>query len=69
MLQEVRTYRTDDGHPNDSEIQQCLDIIGDNDFVIELKWIMKWSGEYNVIITKDDTVESVKKRLPKIYGL
>lgn len=66
LIREYKTFWTK-GHPTDNTIREALNIVKGQQFVIELHWFVQYSGNYEVCISSDDTLESVKERLPKIY--
>ena len=68
MIREIRTFHCD-GHPSDEDIRQALEIVGDSYLIVRLTWFIKYSGEYEVLVVKDDTPATVRDRLPKIYGI
>ena len=69
MIREVKFYQCEGGHPSDDEIKVALDIVRGQPFIIELRWFRKYSGWHRTLICKDDTLDSVKERLPRIYGM
>ena len=73
MLKEVKVYKCD-GIPQDRDIVEALDIIQlaekeDNPIIIELRWFVPYSGRYKIEIDEKDTIKSVRKKLPKTYGV
>ena len=70
MITEVKLYQSDfDTVPNDEDLLKCIEIAKKNDCMVQLKWCLKWSGNYYITATKDSTLESLKERMPKTYGL
>ena len=73
MLLRIEEYVVDhEGIPTDEEIQQALRIkeIYDDTVLVVLKWYMNYSGWHQVdILESDKTVDDVRKRMPKVYGL
>ena len=73
MLLRIEEYVVDhEGIPTDEEIQQALRIreIYDDTVLVVLKWFMNYSGWNQVDIWESDkTVDDVRKRMPKVYGL
>ena len=67
MIQEVKTYICE--YPFDKEIQEALNIAKRDNITIKLQWHVKYSGTYHAIIASDSTIESVKKQIPKVYGV
>ena len=70
MLKEVKTFMCDfDCTPTDEDINFCIYHAKANDCIVELKWRMKWSGDYSRYIYSNSTFEQIKESLPKIYGI
>ena len=67
MIQEVKTYICE--YPSDEEIQEALNIVKRDNIIIKLQWHVKHSGTYHAIIASDSTIESVKKQIPRVYGI
>lgn len=73
MLREVKVYKCD-GIPQDRDIVEALDIVHqaekeDISIIVELKWFVPYSGRYKIEIDEKDTIKSVRKKLPKTYGV
>lgn len=70
MLTEVKLYQCEfDRTPTDDDLLKCIEIAKEDDCIVHLQWCLKWSGNYYVQVTKDSTLETIKERLPKIYGI
>lgn len=68
MLKKVEIYRCDDS-PGDEEINEVLSMVKEKDIVIRVEWFVKWSGYYSFVADKYSTYESVKKQIPRTYGI
>ena len=56
--------------PNDEDIIELIEIAKQNlDCQVIIHWYTKYSGWYNRRIYPNDTIETVKERMPKVYGL
>lgn len=73
MLLRIEEYVVDhEGIPTDEEIQQALRIreIYDDTVLVVLKWYMNYSGWNQVDIWESDkTIDDVRNRMSKVYGL
>ena len=72
MIKEIKTYLIDElsTTPTLDDIQACVEIAKENDCIVELNWIMKWSGQYSRYIrATDDPQEFYDTKLPKVYGI
>ena len=68
MITEIKNYWCD-GAPKDDDILCAIDIARTNNIMVRLEWFIMHSGLYTVRVKKDDTLDSVKERLPKVYGI
>lgn len=59
MIRELKTYLCD-FIPSDEDIQQAIDIAKRDDCWVKLYWI-RYTGESQVLITKDSHLEVVKE--------
>lgn len=56
--------------PTLEDVTECVRIAKENDCIVELIWVMKWSGTYKRLIYSDDDPQDVyDHRLPHVYGL
>lgn len=70
MITEVRLFQCDfDCVPNDADFLKCIDIAKGNGCIVQLQWTLKWSGNYSIQVTKDSTLQTLKDKLPKTYGI
>ena len=72
MLKEVKTYLIDglNETPSLDDVKQCVEIAKENNCVVKLEWIMKWSGHYSRYIwADDDPQEFYDNKLPQLYGM
>ena len=58
-----------DNTPTDSELIESLKIVESENCVVKLKWFVKWSGWYRLLIRSGMTLEDCKSKLPKVYGM
>lgn len=71
-MKRVETYLLEkhETTPTVEHIQHCIDIAKENDCIVSLEWVMKWSGHYSRYIYADDNALDVfNNRLPKVYGM
>ncbi len=68
MITEIKPYLCD-RVPSDGDIQQAIKIATDNKCLVELNWVVLYSGRYRVTISESDTLESVRDNMPKYYGI
>ena len=56
--------------PTNEEIQKLIEIAKENpDCIVRVHWYVKYNGWFDRAFSVDDTVESFKERMPKMYGL
>ena len=56
--------------PTDEEIQKLIEIAKENpDCIVRVHWYVKYNGWFDRAFCADDTVETFKARMPKVYGL
>lgn len=56
--------------PTNEEIQKLIEIAKENpDCIVRVYWYVKYNGWFDRAFSADDTVETFKARLPKMYGL
>lgn len=56
--------------PTDEEIQELIEIAKQNpDCIVRVFWYVKYNGWFDRAICADDTVETVRSRMPKGYGM
>jgi hypothetical protein len=67
MIQECKTYLCD--YPKDEDILEAMEIVKRDNCVIKLQWNIPHSGTYFAIVAHDSTLESVKKQIPRVYGI
>lgn len=68
MIQRRKTYACD-GTPRDEDVLQAIEIAQRENCQIMLCWHVKWSGNYSVLVKPDSTLESVKEKIPRVYGI
>ncbi len=68
MLTEVKEYMCDTA-PKDDDLLVAMSFAKAYHCIIKITWVMKWSGRYSVLVNKEDSLEDIKSRLPKLYGL
>ena len=68
MITEIKPYFCD-RTPKDADILDAIEIATKNNCIVELNWAVAYSGRYKVSVSQSDTVESVKKFIPKYYGI
>ena len=68
MIQECRIYVCD-GIPLDEDIFKAIEIVQQNKCLIRLEWFVPYSGHYHAMVALDSTLESVKKQIPRVYGI
>lgn len=75
MIKKRLDYETEvsDGlvnEPTDEEIQQLIEIAKQNpDCIVRIYWYVRYNGWFDRAISANDTIETFKERMPKIYGL
>lgn len=75
MIKKRLDYETEvsDGlvnEPTDDEIQQLIEIAKQNpDCIVRIYWYVRYNGWFDKAISANDTIETFKKRMPKVYGL
>lgn len=55
------------GIPEDNELKEGLETANNEDCYVHLHYNV-WGYPYRVVITPEDTIETVKDRIPKYYG-
>jgi len=56
--------------PTDEEIQQLIEIAKQNpDCIVRIHWYVRYNGWFDRAISTNDTIETFKERMPKVYGL
>lgn len=68
MLTEIKKYKSDTV-PNKNTLEEALNIAQLNGFILRIEWFVPYSGTYHIDVSKDDTIEKLQEKLPKIYGL
>lgn len=65
----VKEYLYDGNHitPDDEEIKECIEIANREDCIVRLRWFVKYSGWYELSVTKGTTFEECKSQLPTCY--
>ena len=70
MITKVELFQCDFDHvPSDADLLKCIDIAKGNGCIVQLQWTLKWSGNYFIQVTKDSTLQTLKDKLPKSYGI
>jgi len=72
MIKCVEKYMVDGIYntPTLDDVEKCISIAKEKKCIIELRWIMRYSGEYVRYFNGDeDPQEFYKNRLPHIYGM
>ena len=75
MIKKRLDYETEvsDGlvnEPTDEEIQQLIEIAKQNpDCIVRIHWYVRYNGWFDRAISANDTIETFKERMPKVYGL
>lgn len=67
MITEIKTFMCNE-IPSEEDIEIALKIAKENKIIVELHWPV-YISVYSVTITPEDTVQSVKNNMPKVYGL
>ncbi len=68
MITEIKQYFCE-GTPKDEDILQAIEIAANNKCLVELHWSVVYSGRYRMTVSESDTLDSVKKFIPKYYGI
>lgn len=68
MLKKVDIYWCD-STPQDNDINEILSLVNEKDIIVRVEWFVRYSGHYSFIADKDSTYESIKKQIPRIYGM
>ena len=55
--------------PSDEEIREAIRIAESKGCVVRLNWNIPYSGQYSRKVYPGDLFETIKDRLPKIYGV
>lgn len=58
-----------DGIPTDKDLEEAITLVHDWNSYIELRWYVRFNGNHSVIVTDEDTVKSLRERIPKRYGV
>lgn len=59
-----------ESNPTDEEINQALEIVKtENNCVVLLHWFVDYNGWHRILVDGSKTLEELKNRLPKIYGM
>ena len=67
---ELKTYILPfESRPTLEDITECLEVAKKNNAVVELRWNVKWSGKYSVLVYPDTDAVELYERLPKSYGI
>jgi hypothetical protein len=70
MIKELKSYICEfDTVPTDDDLMQAIEIAKKDNCVVEIHWTLKWSGHYARYFYADDTLETARDKLPKIYGM
>lgn len=65
MIREIKQYYCD-GIPSENDLMEALKAAESNPRCwIQLSWDF-W-GPYSIIVTYEDTLETIKDKLPKVY--
>jgi hypothetical protein len=68
MIKEVKTYYVSDV-PNDDDINEAISKAASLNVIVKLFWHVPYSGDYEMYIGSEDTLETVKEHMPKMYGI
>lgn len=66
-MKELKTYYCTDV-PNNDEIEEAIHITQTQHCLVSLVWTVFYSS-YRVLVQEDDTIESVREKMPKVYGI
>lgn len=70
MIKEVKLFRCEyNTDPDDEDLAKAIEIAKENHCFVKIEWTMKWSGSYSLVADEDDTIEDLKRHIPKIYGM
>ena len=68
MLKEIKHYECDNV-PKDEDILQGMEIAKENNCIVTIQWFVPYSGTYTVSISDGSTLDDVKAKMPKVYGI
>ena len=69
MVKMIIQMKADENIPTDADIIHCIDYSVAHNCISRLEWIFPYSGKYIVDIYPNDTLETVRNKMPKIYGV
>ena len=67
-MKRVLTFICDGDRPTDEEIKQCVDLANEG-CIVQLKWLMPYSGWHELLVEADMTIDDCKRQIPKTYGI
>ena len=72
-MTKIETYWCED-RPTLEDIKQAFDIVKNNGVVVSIRWYIRYNGEHERIITKEDiTTYSIEdyfeRAIPRTYGV
>lgn len=69
---EIKQYWIDD-LPKIEDIEEVFKIVKEQNVVVEIKWYVRYAGEYHRFIFPEDTQSDVneyfEKRIPHVYPM